>query len=87
MSPRENRTPPVRDSTVGSSHTASTAEKPTPKRPTVSPSGTLAEARSVFEQTVVPRDLDLINLPFAERGMPRLVRGDGREPVATASPG
>jgi ribonuclease Z len=43
------------------------------------------EARSTFEHTVVPRDLDLIELPFAERGTPRLVRGDGREPVITAS--
>jgi ribonuclease Z len=39
------------------------------------------EARATFEQTVVPRDLDLIELPFAERGMPRLIRGDGREPA------
>jgi len=36
---------------------------------------------------VVPRDLDLIELPFAERGMPRLVRGDGRESLITASAG
>ena len=40
----------------------------------------------MFEQTVVPRDLDLIELPFAERGLPRLVRGDGREPVARHRP-
>jgi ribonuclease Z len=45
------------------------------------------EARATFEQTVVPRDLDLIDLPFAERGLPRLVRGDGREPAVTAAPG
>jgi ribonuclease Z len=44
------------------------------------------EARDLFGATVVPRDFDLIELPFAERGSPRLVRGDGREPVASAAP-
>ncbi len=46
------------------------------------------EARTVFESVVVPRDLDLIELPFAERGSPRLVRGDGRQPpMAAPTPG
>jgi ribonuclease Z len=36
-----------------------------------------AAARAVFEATVVPRDLDLIELPFPERGGPRMVRGGG----------
>jgi ribonuclease Z len=45
------------------------------------------EARASFEATVVPRDLDLIELPFAERGAPRLVRGEGRAPAATAPAG
>ena len=31
------------------------------------------EAREVFAATVVPRDFDVIELPFAERGEPRLV--------------
>ena len=44
------------------------------------------EARATFDHTVVPRDFDLIELPFAERGQPRLVRGDGREPAASAAP-
>ncbi len=44
------------------------------------------EARSVFDRTVVPRDFDLIELPFAERGLPRLVRGDHREPTASVAP-
>ncbi len=35
------------------------------------------EARSVFPSTVVPRDFDTIEIPFAERGEPRLVRWDG----------
>ncbi|MFN8186197.1 MAG: ribonuclease Z [Gaiellales bacterium] len=33
------------------------------------------EARAVFAETVVPRDFDIIELPFAERGEPRLVKG------------
>ena len=32
------------------------------------------EARSVFENTVVPRDFDAIEIPFPERGAPELVR-------------
>ena len=31
------------------------------------------EARDVFADTVVPRDFDLIEVPFPERGAPRLV--------------
>jgi len=38
------------------------------------------EARAVFERTVVPRDFDAIEIPFPERGDPRLVRFE--EPVA-----
>jgi ribonuclease Z len=32
------------------------------------------EARSIFERTVVPRDFDLIEVPYRERGEPHLVR-------------
>ncbi|MDQ4040569.1 MAG: ribonuclease Z [Actinomycetota bacterium] len=32
------------------------------------------EARAVFENTVVPRDFDTVELPFPERGEPTLVR-------------
>jgi ribonuclease Z len=32
------------------------------------------EARAVFEHTVVPRDFDAIEVPFPERGEPRLVK-------------
>ncbi len=33
------------------------------------------EARTVFPDTVVPRDFDIIELPFRERGAPRLAKG------------
>ena len=33
------------------------------------------EARAVFPETVVPRDFDLIEVPFRERGVPHLVKG------------
>jgi ribonuclease Z len=32
------------------------------------------EARAVFPETVVPKDFDMIEIPFAERGGPRLVK-------------
>jgi ribonuclease Z len=33
------------------------------------------EARTVFPETVVPKDFDIIEIPFAERGGPRLHKG------------
>jgi ribonuclease Z len=33
------------------------------------------EAREIFPETVVPRDFDVIEVPFRERGTPRLVKG------------
>lgn len=33
------------------------------------------EAREVFEETVVPRDFDLVDIPYPERGRPTLVVG------------
>ena len=35
----------------------------------------LREARELFAATAVPRDFDIIELPFQERGEPRLVKG------------
>ena len=46
------------------------------------------EARTIFPETVVPRDFDVIDVPFPERGAPGLVKGgvvrrrEEREPVA-----
>ena len=39
----------------------------------------LEEARKVFEPTVAPRDFDLIEIPFPERGNPKLVPNGARD--------
>jgi ribonuclease Z len=36
------------------------------------------EARTIFPETVVPKDFDTIDVPFPERGVPTLVRGGVR---------
>jgi ribonuclease Z len=33
------------------------------------------EARAIFAETVVPRDFDVVEVPYAERGAPHLVKG------------
>jgi ribonuclease Z len=38
----------------------------------------VAEARELFPETVVPRDFDLVQIPFPERGPPELVRAGAR---------
>src|SRR5512132_654114 len=46
------------------------------------------EAREIFPETVVPRDFDVVELPYAERGAPHLVKGGAsrrREQEAVSS--
>jgi ribonuclease Z len=38
----------------------------------------LTEARETFDRTIAPRDFDLIEIPFPERGEPRLIEGGAR---------
>jgi ribonuclease Z len=49
----------------------------------------LAEAREVLPSTIAPRDFDVVEIPFPERGGPRLVeagaRQRGREPAPEPS--
>lgn len=45
------------------------------------------EARTVFPETVVPRDFDLIEVPFAERGGPELVKSGARLPATRVPSG
>jgi ribonuclease Z len=40
------------------------------------------EARAIFKATVLPRDFDTIEIPFAERGEPELIRWDERSAPA-----
>ena len=51
------------------------------------------EARTIFSETVVPKDFDVIDVPFLERGAPQLIkagarpeRGTAREPEPEAVP-
>jgi ribonuclease Z len=39
----------------------------------------LEEGREVFPEAVAPRDFDLIEIPFAERGKPELIKNGARE--------
>jgi len=44
------------------------------------------EAREIFPATVVPRDFDLVTIPFAERGVPELVKRGARLPRQLDTP-
>jgi ribonuclease Z len=49
----------------------------------------LAEAKEAFEPTIAPRDFDLVEIPFPERGEPRLIERGARArrpDVPTAEP-
>ena len=39
----------------------------------------LDEGRAAFPQTIAPRDFDLVEIPFPERGVPRHVEGGARQ--------
>jgi ribonuclease Z len=46
------------------------------------------EAREIFPETVVPRDFDVVDVPFPERGTPQLIKGGAlhrREPEPVSS--
>lgn len=43
------------------------------------------EARELFPETVVPRDFDVVEIPFPERGEPRLVRSGARSRATVGS--
>jgi len=38
------------------------------------------EAREIFPETVVPRDFDVVEVPYAERGGPQLIKGGASHP-------
>jgi ribonuclease Z len=44
------------------------------------------EAREVFSATVVPKDFDVIEVPFAERGSPELIRRGARPKKVAETP-
>jgi len=39
----------------------------------------LEEARDVYEPTLAPRDFDVIEIPFPEKGPPKLIPNGARE--------
>ena len=42
----------------------------------------LAEARETFPRTEAPRDFDVVEIPFPERGEPSLIENGARAPAA-----
>jgi ribonuclease Z len=50
------------------------------------PREVLEQARSELPTATAPRDFDLIEIPFAERGEPTLIKNGAREPAGTLGP-
>jgi ribonuclease Z len=51
------------------------------------PRDVLDEARAVFARAVLPRDLESVEVPFVEKGLPELLgREDSRAAAAAAAP-
>jgi ribonuclease Z len=44
------------------------------------------EARTIFAETVVPKDFDVIDVPFPEKGAPTLIKGGALEQRAAPEP-
>jgi ribonuclease Z len=44
------------------------------------------EARATFADAIVPRDFDAVDVPFPERGAPRLVKARAEEPESADAP-
>jgi ribonuclease Z len=44
----------------------------------------LEEAREVYARTIAPRDFDVVEIPFPERGEPKLIANGAREPADEA---
>ncbi len=54
--------------------------------PRYPPDDLRAEAREVFEATIVPRDFDRVEIPFPERGAPVHIRADRARSQPETSP-
>ena len=53
----------------------------------LAPVPVLEEARETFPNTIAPRDFDLVEIPFPERGEPKLVpEGAKQRPEAPVEP-
>jgi ribonuclease Z len=47
----------------------------------------LEEAQGVFRPTIAPRDFDIVEIPFPERGEPKLIANGAREKREEPAPG